>query len=168
MQLPPYTQHPEISNEKILLKQIQSSDIPDIMEISFYDGIQAQNAAQAAEMQAKIDADYESGNSIHWAIIDKQTNKIVGTCGYYRGLDKDEGELGCVLLPQYRGKGYMTAAMSLAIKFGHHTIGLKRIWASTTKQNEKAVKLLEKLNFRKVAEGTDGEIEYELGQNRNL
>lgn len=62
----------------------------------------------------------------------------------------------------------MTAAMSLAIKFGHNTIELQRIWASTTKQNEKAVKLLEKLNFRKVAEGSDGEIEYELAQNGNL
>lgn len=101
MQLPHYTQYPEISDEKILLRQIQSSDIPDIMEISFYDGIQAQNPAQAAEMQSKIDADYESGNSIHWAIIDRLTNQIVGTCGYYRGLDKGEGELGCVLLPQY-------------------------------------------------------------------
>ena len=168
MQLPPYTQHPEISNEKILLKQIQSSDIPDIMEISFYDGIQAQNPAQAAEMQAKIDADYESGNSIHWGIVDKQINKIVGTCGYYRGLEKGEGELGCVLLPQYRGKGYMTAAMSLAIKFGHHTIGLQRIWAATTKQNEKAVKLLENLNFRKISEVSDSEIEYEWMQKGNL
>mgnify|MGYP001577193903 CR=1 FL=1 len=168
MQLPPYTQYPEISDEKITLRQINSLDIPDIIEISFYDGIHAQNLAQAAEMQANIDADYESGNSIHWAIIDKQTNKIVGTCGYYRGLDKGEGELGCILLPKYRGKGYMTAAMSLAIKFGQNTIGLKRIWAATTKQNEKAVKLLEKLNFRKVAEGSDGEIEYELMQNRNL
>lgn len=119
-------------------------------------------------MQTKINADYNNGNSIHWGIVDKLTNKIVGTCGYYRGLDKGQGELGCILLPQYRGKGYMTFAMLLVIEFGLKNIGLKRIWAITTKQNEKAIKLIEKLNFIKIADLNDNEVEYELRQDLNL
>ena len=42
--------------------------------------------------------------------------------------------------------------MLLPIKFGLNDIGLKRIWAITTKQNEKAVKLLENLFFIKIKE----------------
>jgi ribosomal-protein-alanine N-acetyltransferase len=164
MRLPPYDKFPNISDDKILLRQIQFSDINDIIEISFYDAIQATTLTQAIEMQAKINVDYNNGNSIHWGIADKLTNKIVGTCGYYRGLDKGEGELGCVLLPQYGGQGYMTFAMLLAIEFGLNNIGLKRIWAITTKQNEKAIKLIEKLNFIKIADLDDNEVEYELGQ----
>ena len=137
MKLPPYDTFPSISDDKISLRQIQFSDINDIIEISFYDAIQAATLTQAIEMQAKINTDYSSGNSIHWGIADKLTNKIIGTCGYYRGLDKGEGELGCVLLPQYRGQGYMTFALLLAIEFGQNNVGLKRIWARTTKQNEK-------------------------------
>ena len=162
MRLPPYDKFPSISDSKIILRQIQFSDINDIIEISFYDSIQATTLIQAVEMQDKINADYNNGNSIHWGVVDKLTNKIVGTCGYYRGLDKGEGELGCVLLPQYRGKGYMTFAMSLAIEFGLNNIGLKRIWAITTRQNEKAIKLIEKLNFIKIADLNDNEVEYEL------
>lgn len=101
MRLPPYDKFPSITDDKILLRQIQLSDINDIIEISFYDSIQAKTLTQAIEMQEKINKDYINGNSIHWGIADKLTNKIVGTCGYYRGLDKGEGELGCVLLPQY-------------------------------------------------------------------
>jgi ribosomal-protein-alanine N-acetyltransferase len=168
MRLPPYDKFPSISDDKILLRQIQFSDINDIIEISFYDAIQATTLTQAIEMQAKINVDYNNGNSIHWGIADKLTNKIVGTCGYYRGLGKGEGELGCVLLPQYRGQGYMTFAMLLAIEFGLYNIGLKRIWATTTKQNEKAIKLIEKLNFIKIADLDDNEIEYELRQDVNL
>ena len=97
MKLPPYATFPSISDDKISLRQIQFSDINDIIEISFYDSIQAATLTQAMEMQAKINMDYSSGNSIHWGIADKLTNKIIGTCGYYRGLDKGEGELGCVL-----------------------------------------------------------------------
>ena len=58
--------------------------------------------------------------------------------------------------------------MLLAIKFGLNNIGLKRIWAITTKQNEKAIKLIEKLNFIKIVDLDDNEIEYELRQELNL
>ena len=162
MKLPPYATFPSVSDDNISLRKIQFSDINDIIEISFYDAIQAVTLTQAMEMQAKINKDYSSGNSIHWGIADKLTNKIIGTCGYYRGLDKGEGELGCVLLPQYRGQGYMTFALLLAIEFGQNNIGLKRIWARTTKQNEKAMKLIEKLNFIKIADLDNNEVEYEL------
>lgn len=168
MKLPPYATFPSISDDKIALRQIQFSDIIDIIEISFYDAIQAATLTQAIEMQAKINTDYSNGNSIHLGIAEKLTNKIIGTCGYYRGLDKGEGELGCVLLSQYRGQGYMTFALLLAIEFGQNNIGLKRIWARTTKQNEKAIKLIEKLNFIKIADLDDNEVEYELGKELNL
>ena len=108
---PPYSDFPFIFNDKVSLRQILNSDINDIMEISFYETVQATTLEQAMEMNSKINADYEKGDSIHWAITDNLSNKIVGTCGYYRGFEKDKGELGCVLLPQYRGQGFMTSAM---------------------------------------------------------
>lgn len=162
MKLPPYHIFPIISGDRITLRQILTADIEDLIEISFYDAIQATTLQQAAEMQDKINKDYMEGNSIHWGIADNLTNKIIGTCGYYRGLDEGTGELGCVLLPQYRGQGFMTSAMLLAIDFGINNIGLKRVWAITSKQNEKAIKLLEQLNFTKIADLDDNEIEYEL------
>lgn len=162
MKLPPYDKFPCVSDDKIVLRQIQLEDINELIEISFYDAIQATTVKQVTEMQTKINEDYKNGNSIHWGIVDKLTNKIVGTCGYYRGFDQGEGELGCVLLPQYRGQGYMTFALLLAIEFGLNNIGLKRIWAVTTKENEKAIKLIEKLNFVKIADLDDNEVEYEL------
>ncbi|MCC9073220.1 GNAT family N-acetyltransferase [Flavobacterium sp. F-65] len=162
MKLPPYTSFPNITGDKISLRQILPSDIIDIIEISYYDAVQATTLEQATEMQAKINKDYTDGNSIHWGIAENTTNKIVGTCGYYRGLDVGAGELGCVLLPKYRGQGFMTSAMSLAIKFGNNHIGLNRIWAETSQENNNAIKLLERLNFIKTADLDNDYIEYEL------
>lgn len=159
---PPYSIYPHVSNEKVALRKIINSDINAIIEISFYDAIQAISLEQAIEMNSKIDNDYDNSNSIHWGIIDNQTNEIVGTCGYYRGFYKDQGELGCVLLPQYRGKGFMTDAMLLAIDFGFKNIGLKRIFAVTSKQNDKAIRLLERIGFKKNSELQENEVEYEL------
>lgn len=168
MNLPPFEIFPLISDNKIRLRKIIASDMNDLLEISYYDAKQAKNIAQAIEMQAKIDKDYDEGTSIHWGIEDISTNKIVGTCGYYRGLDKREGELGCVLLPQFRGQGFMTNALQLAIDFGLKNMALKRIWAVTSKQNYRAIKLLERLNFIKLADLPDDEIEYELKNNAML
>ena len=162
MKLPPYDNFPTIADNKILLCEIVTSDLVDLIEISFYDGLQAKSLEQAATMLSKIKNDYSEGNSVHWGIADTITNKIVGTCGYYRGLNKGEGELGCVLLPQYQGRGYMTSAMLLAINFGINTIGLKRIWAITSQDNYGAIRLLERLNFIKVADLEGNKVEYEL------
>lgn len=52
--------------------------------------------------------------------------------------------------------------MLLAIEFGLNDIGLKRIWAITAKEKEKTIKLIEKLNFIKIAELDHNEVEYEL------
>lgn len=162
MKLPPYDPFPTLSNDKIVLREIQLADLNDLIEISFYDAVQATSLEQALEMHAKINQDYLDGNTVHWGIADQVTNKIVGTCGYYRGLNKGEGELGCVLLPTYRGQGYMTSALLLAITFGLEGMKLKRIWAITTKQNSTAIQLIEQLNFIKIADLADDEIEYEL------
>ncbi|RWX02501.1 GNAT family N-acetyltransferase [Flavobacterium cerinum] len=161
MKLPPYSIFPNITGDKVFLRQIETNDISDIIEISFYDAIQATTEEEAIEMQDKINKDYTDGSSIHWGIADSTTNKIVGTCGYYRGLDNGAGELGFVLLPQHRGKGFMTAAVALAVDFGINTIGLKRIWAETTQDNESAIKVLERLHFCKTANLEDSGVEYD-------
>lgn len=165
MNKPPFDIFPNIIGDKISLRKIQTSDIKKLIEISFYNSIQATTLIQAIENEEKINNDYNYGNSIHWGIADKLTNKIIGTCGYYRGLDKEEGELSCVLLPQFRGQGFMTAAMRLAIDFGINNMKLKRIWAITTIQNIKAIKLLERLNFLKISDFKNNEIEFEIRQN---
>lgn len=165
MKPPPYDNFPIIPGEKISLRQILHCDIENLTEISFYDSVQAATVQQAKEMQSKINKDYDDANSIHWGIADNRTNNIIGTCGYYRGFDNDAGELGCILLPKYRGQGYMTAAIQLAIDFGIKEIGLKRVWAITTKQNYKAIKLLENLNFIKIKDLKNDEIEYQLRTN---
>jgi len=102
MNLPPYCRFPELSNGRIFMRQIVSNDIKYILEISFYDGKVASDVEAAAEIQQKINANYQNGEGIHWGIIDIATQKIVGTCGYYRGFDNQAGELGCVLLPQFQ------------------------------------------------------------------
>lgn len=162
MRLPPYDIFPDIPGDRIMLRQIQFSDVDDLIEISFYDSIKASSFQQSVEMQEKINTDYIQGNTIHWGIADIVTGKIIGTCGYYRGFDMGSGELGCVLLPQYQGQRFMREALQLAIEYGLNSIGLRRIWAVTTIENDRAIRLLARLGFMEIGKLSGGEIEYEL------
>jgi ribosomal-protein-alanine N-acetyltransferase len=157
---PPYSEFPEILSEDILLREITTEDVPALVSISYYDGNKAANEAEATMMLKKIEQDYILGNSIHWGIEEKSSGKIVGTCGYYRGFKNDSGELGGILLDEYRGKGFMSQAMRLAIAFGFKK-GLKRIFALTSNENISAIKLLERLNFRRTGE-EDHEVHYAI------
>jgi len=161
IQLPPYNKFPEIVSGAILLRQVKTSDIQHLIEISFYNSKPALTLDDAIEMQKKIDLDYQNGTSIHCGIINNQTNKIMSTLGYYRGFNNGAGELGCVLKPEFRVQGYITIAMKLACEFGLKNIGLAKIIAITTMQNHSAIKLLERSNFINTQILNDEDIEFQ-------
>ena len=144
---PPYPVYPEIDNGIIRLQEIQQEDLDALMEISFYDGKAAENLEEARVMDLKIQADYQAGDTVHWGILDLQKQKMVGTCGYYRGFPNGIGELGCVLKTEFRGQGYMTQALKLAIQFGLEQMQLSKIIAITDIQNIEARRLLNRLGF---------------------
>lgn len=133
-----------------------------MLPISYYDAVQAKTTQEAALMQERINEDYKKGESIHWGIADKDTDEIKGTCGFYRGFANDSGELGCILLPQYRGLGIMSSALELVIDYGFYTMALQIIFAITTEDNVKAIHLLKKLQFTQSDENDGVEIKYEL------
>ena len=144
-----------LSSNQVVLREIINADADEIMEISYYDGRPASNLNEAIEMQKKINQDYLQGNSIHWGIVDAQSSKLVGTCGYYRGFVNNTGELGYVLKPSFEGRGYMSNALKKVIEFGINNIGLQKIIAITGKSNIKSQNVLKKLNFVQEAEQDD-------------
>ena len=156
---------PILSDRGVSLRLIGSSDIEQLLPISYYNGTLATSLQDAENMHHKINQDILEGNSIHWAIVEKSSNKIAGTCGFYRGFAHGLGELGCVLLPAFQCKGIMTAALILAIEYGFQRSSLKKIWAATSPDNLKATQLLEGLKFKKVGE-LNGEVRFELISDR--
>ena len=162
MHLPPYATFPELAAAGILLRQVTDDEVADVLDISFYNACPAASLAEATAMLHRINEDYARGESLHWGIADAQTNRIVGTLGFYRGFAEGIGELGCVLKPAFHGRGLMQSAMGLAVGFGLRQMDLRNIIALTSAQNTPAIKLLERLQFRSVAAGEENEICYSL------
>ncbi|SDS37680.1 ribosomal-protein-alanine N-acetyltransferase [Mucilaginibacter mallensis] len=160
LNLPPYKEFPELQYDNIIMRQISTTDIANIIDICVYDGKWAVTAHDALEILNKIDKDYQDGNSIHWGIVDIGKNIIVGSCGYYRGFDNDTGEMGFILKSEFRRKGYMLTAVNLAANYGLMDMGLKKVIAITSNRNIKAKNLLTRAGFEIDRTLTDEDIQY--------
>ena len=75
---------------------------------------------------------------------------MIGTCGYASlDLKQKEGEMGYVLSPYYRKKGYMTEAVDMLLNFSFEKIGLERIKLRIMSENADSIRLAEKFGFTK-------------------
>lgn len=164
MNLPPYPVFPTLIADDIILRHVLQKDVNDLTEITLYEGQQAQTEKEAKFMLDKIELDYLNGICIHWVIANKSDDLIMGTCGYYRGLRNGKGELGCNLKLAFRGRGFMTSAIQCAIDFGIEIMELHKIIAITTRQNLKAISVLQRLQFIQTLELDNSGMFFELGR----
>lgn len=88
-----------------------------------------------------------------WTMISKANNKMVGDLGIF-GEPNKEGqiEIGYGTYDEFRGKGYMTEAVSGIIKWAGTQPGIVSIIAGTEKTNPASFSVLEKNNFIKIGE----------------
>jgi RimJ/RimL family protein N-acetyltransferase len=72
----------------------------------------------------------------------------LGICGLLRRDGLDDPDLGFAFLPEHRGKGYGAEAAGTTLAWGQGELGLDRVLAITSLDNEASGRLLEKLGFR--------------------
>ncbi len=152
MNLPPYATFPELKSEKLLLREARTEDIPSLMEALTYDGKAAQTPEEGMQIIRKIQRNYLDGESVNWVIevpiaIGMETNQLIGFIGYYRGFENGIGEVGFVLKEAFRGKGFMSEALALAVNFGMNHMQLSQVRAFTKHDNEKSIAVLKRNGF---------------------
>ncbi|MGS2725292.1 GNAT family N-acetyltransferase [Psychroserpens sp. BH13MA-6] len=97
----------------------------------------------------KMQSDFQNKKGITWAIIDKDSGKLIGDFGIWR-IDKANarGEIGYVLHPDYWGKGYMSEATHTIISFGFNHMKLHSFEANVNPMNSNSKAMLLKFGFR--------------------
>ena len=84
------------------------------------------------------------------AIIEKKTNRLIGSCGFYpqQIQGKQELELGYRLLKNYWGKGLATEATIAVKNYAFNEMGLTRLISLIEKENIASVRVAEKNGFK--------------------
>jgi ribosomal-protein-alanine N-acetyltransferase len=91
-----------------------------------------------------------------WLVINKENNKIIGDIGFKGKPDSESTvEVGYGMAPSARNKGFATEAVKELIKWAFTSGNVKKIVAECLTDNISSIKVLEKLNMKKIGTKDD-------------
>lgn len=91
---------------------------------------------------------FDYRHSFYWAIALKNSNEIIGTCGFnYWNRSQGRAEISYDLDYNHWNKGITTKAIKAITNFGLHTMQVKRIQATVALDNNASMRVLEKAGF---------------------
>ncbi|USH04399.1 GNAT family N-acetyltransferase [Grimontia kaedaensis] len=145
---------PVLSSHRLELRSLTHSDADDLFEV--YGNEQVMEFASdpvftsiemVHQMLASVARLEASGESLEWAIVEKASNKVIGTCGLHNfNQARSKCEVGCLLHHAYWNKGLMSEALPLLFGFAG-SVGVEALIADIDKDNVRSIALFEKLGF---------------------
>ena len=154
---------PELHTERLLLRRMMVGDCYDMYEYASNPAVTRYltwsphpDREYTKEYLQYIANHYKLGNFYDWAVILKEENKMIGTCGFTRfHMSHDAAEIGYVINPAYRGREIAGEAVRAVMKFGFETLELHRIEAKYMAGNAASRRVMEKvgMSFEGVRRG---------------
>ena len=86
-----------------------------------------------------------------FAVVLKETEKAIGSCGVYPDSDNDTGELGWILHMDHWKCGYGTELGGELIRYGFEDLKLRRIYAPCAAVNYGSYRVMERNGMRREA-----------------
>jgi RimJ/RimL family protein N-acetyltransferase len=145
-------------------------DAPFVLELlndaAFIRHIGDKGVRSEADAVAYVEAGPRASYARHGfgllAVERRDTGEAIGICGLLKRDALPEPDLGFAYLERARGQGFAEEAARAVLRHAGETLGLSRILAITSPDNEASIGLLRKLGFRfagmaRMAEG-DAEV----------
>ena len=151
---------PVLQTERLILSEITDSDIGAIFDlfsnedvIEYYDLQVFDESSQARNLIELFRSRFDSKLGIRWGIREKETNLLVGTCGFNSWvLPMKSAVIGYDLHPIYWGKGFAKEAVKAILQAGFSGSlpcgAIHRVQADTVPGNEGSERLLLALGFQ--------------------
>jgi len=144
-----------LSNNRVILKRITEKDA-EAFHTLYFPKVEQHEEAAASNMDSKSPFEFTEQivsrcNDIFTIRTTENPEKIIGDCALHHwNIQKNEIEIGGLLLPDYWGKGLMATAFLLLIPYAQQIYAINKIVANTTAENINALKFAEKFGFRIV------------------
>ena len=143
---------PTLETERLLLRKICLDDTDDMYEYSkdsevtkYLSWSPHENKAYTYDYIMYLQNRYRTGDFFDWAIVCKQSGKMIGTCGFTRfDFPNNSAEVGYVINPKFKGQGISTEASARVIRYGFEMLGLERIECKFMVGNDASKRVMEK------------------------
>ena len=145
-----------LETERLVLRRLSSDDAAFILELlnqpSFlrYIGDKGVRTTEDAVryIQAGPIASYERFGFGLYLVELKETGVPIGMCGLLKRDTLPDVDVGFAFLPDYWSQGYAFEAASGVMSYGREVLGLQRIVAITSLDNDASIRLLEKIGLK--------------------
>jgi RimJ/RimL family protein N-acetyltransferase len=145
-----------LETERLVLRQLSTDDAEFILELlnqpSFLRYIgdkEVRNNADAVRyIQTGPIASYERFGFGLYLVELKETGVPLGICGLLKRDSLPDVDVGFAFLPSYWSQGYAFESASAVMNYGREVLGLRRIVAITSPDNDASIRLLEKIGLR--------------------
>ncbi len=147
---------PTLETNRLIFRELRRSDLYDVYEYasnpltSKYLLWEPHSSIEyTREFIEIVISKYKSGEYNDWAIVHKEHNKMIGTCGFTR-IDEENNvvEIGYVLNPAYWGMGIATEAVEKIIEFAFVELQANRIEAKFIFGNESSLAVMKKVGMK--------------------
>ena len=137
-----------LEGKNVNLRVVEKEDLPLIAEWeNNLDYIGEYNPLRQLS-KGEIEKNYDKlGSEEKWFLIEKKDGSKIGYIGHYpvRGY----WDIGYVLVPSERGKGYCTEAVQLMVDYLFLSKDTAKIQAGTHVENIASQKVLERIGFKR-------------------
>jgi [ribosomal protein S5]-alanine N-acetyltransferase len=144
-----------LQTERLRLRQLEQADAAFILRLvnepSWLRFIGDRNVHSLADAQAYLREGpqrmYEQFGFGLWLVERRADGIAMGMCGLIKRDTLDDIDIGFALLPEFWRRGYAFEAAEATLRHARKALGLARVVAITSHDNDASGNLLEKLGF---------------------
>lgn len=148
-------EQPTFETKRLTLRSICIDDVDDIFEFSSDPEVAHHMTWEVNRTKSEtlffinfVLGGYKTGTSADWAIVEKVSQKVIGTCSFVDWSNEHRNAvLGYVINRAYWGNGYATEAVNELLKYGFNILQLHRIEAHCDIDNLASEKVMKKLGM---------------------
>ena len=145
-----------LDTDRLSLRWLEASDAPFILELlnepSWLRFIGDKNVRTLDDARGYIANGPAAMYARHgfglYRVALKNNGVPIGLCGLIKRDTLPDVDIGFAFLPKFCGQGYARESAAAVLAYGCNTLGLKRIVAVTSLDNESSARLLEKIGLR--------------------
>jgi [ribosomal protein S5]-alanine N-acetyltransferase len=148
---------PTIVATRVLLRPLTDADVPELFRIfsnqevtRYWGSPSLKSVDEAAGLLQTIHEGLRTRRLFQWGIGPTSGDELWGTCTllHMDGVNR-RSELGFALGREHWGRGTALEAVAAIIDWSFRTLGLHRLEADVDPRNERSLRLLERLGFRR-------------------
>jgi len=148
---------PTLAAQRVRLRWLRDEDVPALFtifgdpQVTRYWGHPAMPDLNAAtKLLNEIRECFTRQQLFQWGVALAETDAVIGTCTLASlNSENRRAELGFALARTYWGHGYMNEILQILLRFAFSELQLHRLTADTDPNNQRSIRTLERLGFRR-------------------